>query len=300
MTMPAALNEVPTTVPISNDRSIRLEAGHPWPSAYRGSRYSIVSDEDFNDPVLKWKQRDLAIFTDVPDGIRRALVLLGKSGGYGSFRVTADNEVLAKVKAEDYKHTDEAPSDDGWILVYVGKLDGKIAFDTIELDPLPPERGSIKVWEGFPFNHGERWSVQQDGSLMWKWKDYRFESAFDHSELVSAYRSYRGTAGRLYITENAHVWVNVPKNDIAAGKKAEIKRAVREWKQSAEHQDDTATLRLVNRRLVATSSVDDPSTGHFPIHLGHLSHFDDGVIPRPIVDDSSYFQAAGEYEQVWE
>lgn len=298
--MPATLTEVPTTVPIGDDQSVRLEAGQPWPSAYRGSRYSVVSDEDFNDVVLKWKQRDLAIFTDVPDGLRRALVLLGKSGGYGSFRVTADNEVLAKIEAEDYKHTNEAPVDDGWIPVYVGKLEGKIDFDTIELDPSPPKRGSVKVWQGFPFNHGERWSVQQDGSLMWKWKDYRFESAFDHPELVSAYQTYRGTAGRLYITENAHVWVNVPKNDIAPGKEADIKRAVREWKQSAEQQDNTATLRLVNRRLVATSGDGDPSTGHFPIHLGHLSHFDEGVIPRPIVDDSSYFQAAGEYEQVWE
>jgi hypothetical protein len=298
--MPATLTEVPTTVPIGDDQSIRVEAGKPWPSAYRGSRYSVVSDDDFNDAVLKWKQRDLAIFTDVPDGLRRSLVLLGKSGGYGSFRVTADNEILAKIKAEEYKHTNEAPIDEGWILVYVGTLEGKIEFDTIELDPLPPERESVKVWEGFPFNHGERWSVQQNGSLMWKWKDYRLESAFDHPELVAAYKAYRGTAGRLYITENAHVWVNIPKNGIAPGKEAEIKRAVREWKQSAEQQDKTATLRLVNRRLVATSGDDDPSTGHFPIHLGHLSHFDGGVIPRPIVDDSSYFQAAGEYEQVWE
>jgi hypothetical protein len=135
---------------------------------------------------------------------------------------------------------------------------------------------------------------------MWKWRDNRFESAFDHPELVSAYQTYRGTAGRLYITENAHVWINVPKDDIAPGREADIKNAVREWKEIAEQEDDSATLRLVNRRLVATSTDDDPSTGHFPIHLGHLNHFDEGVIPRPVVDDPSYFKAACEYEEVWE
>ncbi len=75
---------------------------------------------------------------------------------------------------------------------------------------------------------------------------------------------------------------------------------MREWKQEAESQGDNATLRLVNRRLVATSRGDDPATGHFPIHLGRLSEFDAGVIPRPVVDEQTYFQAVCDYEEVWE
>ncbi len=47
-------------------------------------------------------------------------------------------------------------------------------------------------------------------------------------------------------------------------------------------------------------SCDTSSTGHFPIHLGHLRNFDGGTIPRTVIDDQSYFQAVCEYENVWE
>lgn len=298
--MKAELSEEPTSVPQANNKSVTLEPGLPWPSAYRGSQYSIVSNDDFKDGVLKWEQRDLQIFTDLPDGLRRALVLLGKSGGFGSIRVTADNEILTKIPAEEYKHVDKAPIDSGWIPVYVGKLSGSIDFDEVDTDPHSPSRKQIKVWKGFPFNHGERWSVSTDGTLIWKWRDYRFESAFDHPELIDAYSKYRGTAGRLYITENSHVWANVPKDDIAPEKEKPVARAVEKWQRTAQEDGDNATLRLVNRRLVATSRQDDPSTGHLPIHLGQLSQFDDGMIPKPVVDDHSYFQAICDYEEVWE
>ncbi|MBV0926236.1 hypothetical protein KTS45_18675 [Halomicroarcula limicola] len=298
--MTASLEEVSTTVPITDGQSVSIEPGQPWPSAYRGSKYSLVSDEDYDDPVVKWKQRDLAIFTDPPDGLWRALALLGKSGGYGSFRVTADSEIITKVPADEYKHVEQAPVDSGWIPVYVGQLSGTIDFDEVDSDPSTPSRQQINVWTGFPFNHGERWSVSHEGTLFWKWRDYRFESTFDHSELVETYQSYRGTAGRLYLTEYGHIWVNVPKNDIAPGKEGAIGTAIKDWKRDAEASGNTATLRLVNRRLVATSRDDDPSTGHFPIHLGHLRSFDDGLIPKPVVDDPSYYQAVCEYEQVWE
>lgn len=72
------------------------------------------------------------------------------------------------------------------------------------------------------------------------------------------------------------------------------------WKQEAEENNNNATLRLVNRRLVATSRGDDPATGHLPIHLGRLGQFDDGVIPRAVVNDQTYFQAVCDYEEVWE
>lgn len=297
--MQAKLNEVETEVPIENGRSVTIEPGKPWPSAYRGSEYSLVTNDEFDDPVVKWEQRDLSIFTAPPEGLQRALVLLGKSGGYGSFRVTAANEILTKVQAEDYKHVDQAPVDSGWIPVYVGKLSGTIDFEEVDSDPASPRRG-VTVWTGFPFNHGERWSVSQDGTVFWKWKDYRFESVFDHAELVAAYQKYRGKPGRLYITENNHIWVNIPKDDIAPGKEALVGNAIRKWKETAEEESETATLRLVNRRLVATSREDDPSTGHFPIHLGQLNDYDGGKIPRPVVDQPSYFEAVCEYEQVWE
>lgn len=296
----AELTETTTKVPIAGGQSVRLTPGSPWPSAYRGSQYSVVSHDDFSDAVLKWEQRDLAVYTDVPRGLRRSLALLGKSGGYGSIRLTAGKEILTKVPAEEYDDLHKAPIDSGWIPVYVGKLDGTIQFNEIDTDPEPPRRDRVTVWRGFPFNHGERWSVSHDGTLIWTWRDYRFESAFNHSELVSAYEKYRKTAGRLYCTENGHIWINVPNGGVAPKKTREIKSAVKEWRKQAEENDAAGTLRLVNRRLVATSQEDNPSTGHFPIHLGRLRDFDSGVIPRPVVENESYFEAVCEYETVWE
>lgn len=136
--------------------------------------------------------------------------------------------------------------------------------------------------------------------MVWKWRDYRFESAFDHSELVAAYDAYRPTPGRLYVTEYGHVWVNVPYDDIMPEKQNEIRDAIAAWRDNAESKGDSTSLRLVNRRLVATSSTDDPADGHLPIHLGHLRQFDGGVVPRPVVDDESYYLEVGQYEEVWE
>lgn len=296
--MTLTFDEESTTVPIAGNRSVQIDPKQPWPSAYRGSRYSVVTNDDFDDAALKWKQRDLSIFAEVPDGLRRAMVLVGKSGGYGSFRVTAQGEVLTKVEADEYVNVEQAPVSDGWIPVYLGTLSGEIDFGEVESNPQTPMR-DIAVWKGLPFNHGERWSVSSDGELVWNWRDYRFESAFDHSELVAAYTTYRTNPGRLYVTEHGHVWVNVPNDDVAPGKERAVRQAIAKWREDAERDGDAATLRLVNRRMVATSRDDDPSTGHIPIHLGHLRDFDGGAIPRPVVDDESYFAAVGQYENAW-
>jgi hypothetical protein len=299
--MTLTFDETATKVPIAGGRTVTIESGQPWPSAYRGSRYSLVSDDDFDDPTIKWKQRDLTIYaeSDPPSGLRRAIALAGKTGGYGSFRVTAKGEVITKVEAEEDSDFDQAPVSSGWVPVYLGQLDGEIDFGSVDLNPAPPN-GSVAVWRGLPFNHGERWSVSHDGELVWNWRDYRFESAFDHAELVDAYDSYRPNPGRLYVTEHGHVWVNVPNDDIVRGRESEIRQAVASWKERAESNGNSSTLRLVNRRMVATSQSEDPSEGHLPIHLGHLSQFDGGVVPRPVVDDESYYLAVGEYERTYE
>lgn len=299
--MTLKFNTQPTKVPITGDRTVSVEPKQPWPSAYRGSRYSLVSDDDFDSDtaLLKWEQRDLSIFADPPQGLRRSMVLAGKSGGFGSFRVTAGGEVITKVEAEEYSHLDQAPVSEGWVPVYLGTLEGAIDFDTVDTNPDVP-RNEVAIWRGLPFNHGERWSVSHDDKLIWKWRDYRFESAFDHPDLVAKYDAYRATPGRVYITEHGHIWVNVPHNDVIPDKQSEIRDAIAAWKRDAEDRGDAATLRLVNRRLVATSQTDDPSDGHLPIHLGHLRDFDDGVIPRPVVDDEAYYLEVGTYEDVWE
>lgn len=292
--------ETSTEVPIAGNQSVTVEPQQPWPSAYRGSRYSIVMDDDFDDhAVLKWEHRDLSIFASAPNKLRQAMVLIGKGQGLGSFRITAAGEVLTKVEASTYDNIDQAPVSKGWIPVYLGKCRGEIDFGDVDTNPSPPSNG-IKVWTSFPFNHGERWSVSSGDELVWNWRDYRFRSAFDHSDLIDRYAKYRPNPGRIYITEHGHIWGNIPHNDVLPDKRAEISEAVTKWKTDAESRGDATSLRLVNRRLVATSRSEDPAGGQLPIHLGHLRDFDDAVIPKPIVDDQSYFLAVGQYEEVWE
>jgi len=298
--MTATFTEESTKVPITNGRSVNLNSGHPWPSAYRGSKYSLVNNSQFDDEVvLKWEQRDLSIFAAPPKGLYDAMKQVGKQNGRGSIRITARGEVLTKVQADRYSHLDKAPVSDGWVPVYLGKLMGDLDFGTVDIDPTPPADG-IQIWTGFPFSHGERWAVSYDDKLIWKWRDYRFESAFSHPELIDAYYRYRPTPGRVYVTEYGHIWVNVPNDGVASGSEQEVQAAIKSWKSRAEEQNNNSTLRLVNRRLVATSPNDDPAEGQLPIHLGHLRDFDSGVILRPVVDDEAYFLEVGQYEEVWE
>lgn len=297
--MTATFKTSSTKVPIANGQSVTLDPGLPWPSAYRGSKYSLVTNSEFDDVALKWEHRDLSIFAEPPEHLRDAMEDIGKQNGLGSFRVTSQREVLTKVPADQYPHVEQAPVSDGWVPVYLGTLSGEPDFGTVDVNPSSPTDG-VRIWTGFPFNHGERWAVSHDDTLVWKWRDYRFESAFDHPELIDAYYTYRPTPGRFYVTEYGHVWINVPHNDVTAGSGADIRNAVTRWRDQAEANNNRSTLRLVNRRLVATSSSDDPSDGHIPIHLGTLRDFDSGVTPRPVVDDEAYYLDVGQYEDVWE
>lgn len=299
--MSATFTEEPTTVPIANGRSVQIDPKQPWPSAYRGSRYSLVKSDDYGgarDVTLKWKHRDLKIFARPPDGVRTAMALAGKENAKGSFRVTANGEVITKIQAENYKHLDQAPVSDGWVPVYLGKLEGEIEIEDVPLNPKPPMSG-VEVWRGLPFKHGERWSATTDGRLVWRWKDYEFESITDHSELVEEYAKYRSNGGRLYVTEHGHIWGNASLTDGPSGKRSVLRNAVKSWKETAERENDVATLRLVNRRMTATGGG-DPGQGLVPIHIGHVRDFDDGVIPTPVVDDEIYYKVVGQYEQVWE
>lgn len=296
-TRQAHLVDEPTSVPLKEGQSVRIEPKQPWPSAYRGSTYSLVNATDFDGTVLKWEHRDLSIYAPAPANLEGKMAIVGKR--HGSFRVTADGEVLTKVKAESYLHAEQAPVSEGWIPVYLGKLRGEFAFKDIAHNPHPSNDG-IAVWQGLAFNHGERWTVDQHGTLRWRWRDFDFESAFEHPELVETYRRYRPSAGRLYITEFGHVWVNVRHNDVPSDTAGVVRDALQDWKRTAQQDGRSGTLRMVNRRLVATSPTDDPSEGFLPLYIGHLSEFDDGYVPRPIVDDQSYFGIVGRYETVWE
>lgn len=292
----AAVQSTPTTVPIDGGLDVQVEPGQPWPAPYRGSTYSIVDSRKHNQTVLRWQYNDLKVQVNPPDQLLDRLQAVGKSGqtGKGSIRITAGREVLTKVEASNYSRTEQAPVSDGWIPVYLGKLDSDLGFN-ITVDPDPSQQVPT-VWNGFPFNHGERWTVSYDDRLLWKWRDYRFYSAFDHSELIKTYQQFRNVAGRLYINEHGHVFANVP-NSNNGHAQDEIAQIFADWKKRAKARNDSAAIRLVNRRLKVTGdgNIED---GLLPLHLGHLSQFDDGTIPQPVVTDESYYVAAARGENL--
>lgn len=285
-----------TTVPIAGGSDVEIEPGQPWPAPYRGSSYSIVDSRKHDQTVLRWQYNDLKVQVTPPSGLVESLRAYGKSSqtGKGSIRITAGREVLTKIEASNFNQLKQAPVSEGWIPVYIGKLEGELGFD-IAIDPEPPAH-EPSVWGGFPFNHGETWTVSQDDQLLWKWRDYRFSSAFDHSKLVEAYKKFRNIAGRAYINEYGHVFVNVPNPDNGQDP-GEISKIFNEWMERAESQNKTAALRLVNRRLKVTGDG-NLNEGLLPLHLGHLSQFDDGTVPRPVVTDEAYFVAAARGENL--
>lgn len=281
----ASLQQSTTEVPVDGGRQLTVPPGSPWPSAYRGSEYSIVSLRSHGDAVQWSHMGDIQAVQEIPDGLKDALDDLGKSGGYGSFKLTASGEVLTKVPANEYNKVGEAPANRGHIPVYVGQIEGTFDFQEFSNDPTPrPTEEEMSVWTGLPFNHGESWSVCTDDTIRWNWQDYYFESAFEHPELVEAYKRLRPVGGVIYINEHGHVWGNVDRNEVPSGERECVVNAFREWQQSATN----AERRLVTRRLKRTESDAVPD-GLLPVYLGHLNQFDDGVVPKPIVDDKNYF-----------
>lgn len=277
------------SVPIDGGEDVWITPGNPWPSAYRGSKYSVVESRKADrDKILKWEHRDLQAYAELPDGLVETMQSVGKSlaTGKGSVRVTAGGEVLTKVYADSYPNSNRAPHADGWIPVYLGTLNGDMGFTKLNNDPVldPPT-----IWDGLPFNHGETWAVGIDDRLIWKHGGFRFYSAFDHPELIDMYEQYRKIAGRLYINEHGHIWINVPTEGVPDDRRGEILEMFNEWKDRVEQDGDDAKLRLVTQRLKATSPDNDPMNGHMPIYIGHLDDFDGGVIPRPVVTDPGYF-----------
>lgn len=280
-----------TVVPIEGGEEVTIQPGDPWPSAYRGSKYSLVeSRKRSRDKIVQWQYKDLRAVVEPPPGLVQGLQSVGKSlaTGKGSFRLTADREVLTKVQADQYPKSDKAPHSTGWIPVYVGRLNGRLGFDKLRNDP---DKTAPAIWDGLPFHHGETWSVGVDDTLIWKQDQFRFESAFDHPELVETYQQFRSIAGRLYINEFGHIWVNAPADEVPDDREAEIRELFQAWRDAVERGGNSAALRLVTKRLEVTSRDGDLMNGHLPLYVGHLSDFDGGLIPRPVVTDPTYFVA---------
>lgn len=289
--MSARINRTPSTVRSYGDLVVSIESGKPWPGVYRGSKYSLRGNG--SDVGLYLNHPRMQLQGKLPDGLLEALRDIGKSGGTGrgSVKITANRDVLTKVHSDNYPRVDEALVDDGWIPVYVGKLSGAIEFPFIDNDP---DEGTLDppcVWEGLPFKHGERWTIPVEGEPEWRVKkpeSFRFQSAYDHSNLARTYRSFRESGGIFRVNEHGHVWMELPNENVQQS--ALLADKIETWYDDARQEGRNQLLQMIHRRLEATGDG-NPRNGLFPIYLGHTSEFDRGDIPTPVVNDERYFQA---------
>ena len=285
-----ALNTVLSNVRTIGDRIVSIEPGKPWPGVYRGSKYSVVSQG--REHALLMRYQDLDIEGELPEGIVPALQQVEKSGGdgTGSVRITANQAVLTKVKAENYPHPDEALISEGWIPVYLGTLRGTIDFDWLKNDPSKGELSPPCIWEGLCFNDGERWSVTSNGVLQWRKKfsegAFRFPSAHSHSELAATYKTFRGTGGRLRINEYGHIWMELPRDK--AANNGQLQGSLKKWLQDAKGAGRNRVANLLVERLKATGGG-DPQSGNIPLYIGHVSQYDGGHLPSPVITDKQYY-----------
>jgi len=292
----AQLNRVPSAVRAYNDMVVTIESAQPWPGVYRGSKYSIVQRN--GDAGLKLNHRDVQLSGSIPTGLHQGLQEVGKSNGsgLGSIRITANRDILTKVNSENYPNVDQALVSEGWIPVYLGKLSGGIDFDGIDNDPDPSTVDPPCVWEGLPFRHGERWTVTANGVLEWRISvlgQFNFPSSYQHAGLVQTYKSMRAHGGRLRVNEHGHVWMELPNQRIQNTN--ELSQTLQEWYHQAREAERNQLLNLIHRRLKATGGG-NPEDGLFPIYLGHVSQFDSGNMPEPVITDKSYYEAASRHE----
>lgn len=285
-----ALNSVPSNVRTVGDRIVSIEPGKPWPGVYRGSKYSVVNRG--REHALLMRYKDLDIEGELPEGLVDTLQQVGKSAGdgTGSIRVTANRAVLTKVKAENYPHADEALVSEGWIPVYLGTLRGTVDFDWLDNDPSGGDLSPPCIWEGLSFNHGERWSVTSNGVLQWRTKSsdgaFRFPSAHSHNELTSTYQTFRSTGGRLRINEYGHIWMELPRD--TAANHGQLQGSLKQWLNDAKSANRNRVANLLLERLKATGGGDSQS-GNIPLYIGHVSQYDSGHLPSPVITDKRYY-----------
>ena len=287
----ASVNPTPTNVRTYGDLVVSIESGKPWPGVYRGSKYTLRGNGTGTSLLLNHRRVELE--GEMPDGLIETLRSIGKSDGtgHGSIRVTANRDVLTKIHADNYPNIDEALVDEGWIPVYVGKLSGSIEFPAVDNDPDEGMLDPPCVWEGLPFKHGESWTMPVSGGPEWRIKlsqSFQFPSSHDHTDLTRTFRSFRPNGGRFRINEHGHVWAELPNSEVQNS--SQLADKIEAWFEDANDRGRNQLLQLLHRRLEATGGG-DPSQGRFPIYLGHISEYDRGDVPTPVITDEAYYVA---------
>jgi hypothetical protein len=230
-----------------------------WPLPYRGSRYTIKEVGGTIRAVWEWQEFALAS-SNYPKRVHQLMREAGKPRG--SLVVTAHGDLITKI-----------PTDDGqWKPLYLGEYQDDFKFDQVDNNPSGLQMG--EHWTGFPFHHGERWTISprdERGELMWKYVSHWFPSTELFPDLALLYRRIRFTGGRLYFTEHGHVWMNIRDDELSDFYLDDFRSLQSEQldRLSETHRD--VVLKLIAARL-ANLQVR-------PIYLGHVDKLCRGEAP---------------------
>lgn len=250
----------PISVIAADRKQVLVNPGDTWPLPYKGSRYAVVRANGAD--TIAWHRYDQRIYcVSRPQPLIQAI--RNTKGNNGSFRISAHGAVIAKT----------CRSDNRWTAKYVGKYDGNLTFDGIDNNPSDLKRGMY--WTGFPFHHGETWTVSSyprfRNQLRWKNLDRWFGSTERFPELIDACLSIRPRGGRIYVTETGHVWMNLPDGGVSPVYRDEFRELQRNQLNKVCDEKNGLFLRLIFERIKATRTR--------PIFIGRICQFDHGEAP---------------------
>lgn len=269
----SSLESVSVTVPCIDGELIDINPGDIWPLPFRGSRYTLKAKA--SRVKFYWTHMDKEYSADsIPRGLIKAFWEY-KHDTRGSIRITPHGEVITKVY----------PS---WKPVYLGKMVGDLDFNGFELNPTTFDVG--RTWKGFHFKHGETFAVwSREGSrsyLYWSKQGIYYRTINEHPDLVAKVKEIRPKCGRLYITETGHIWMNLPANEISPDWVQKINGFLEEDKMLIGDPAYDVVFRSIKDRVANTLC--------WPIHIGHVSQYDDGEAPRTHFKTTKHFGLGGE------
>lgn len=271
----ATLIEAPVTIPSSDGKLVTIEPGEPWPLPYRGSRYSITRAGDHLR--MSWSRMDIIHYSDsIPNRLINSMIR-HKRDSRGSFRITPHREVITKLIEDGYTTTP----------LFLGKIEGDFTFSGFNLNPGKLETG--RFWTGLNFMHGEEFAVwnreRNNDYLYWEKRGSKFRSIERYPELCAKVREIRPKAGRIYITEFGHIWMNLEMGGASAQWSSTITSRLREDLETLKNND--ILLRTIKLRI--------DETGTMPLYLGKIQEFDSGLPPRTHFSFGASF-GVGAYE----
>ena len=247
-----------------------ISEGDPWPAPFRGLRLTVRGDGSLHHIRKSVTEHSFLLQNTGNIGTKAISV---KNGSAGSIRITGNGNVITRVRDEGTGY---------WVPTFVGHLNSPLYCEGFDLDPVEDPLGRKysrgRLWPGFCFEAGERWSVSSIGSrskLFYKYKGEKVYTVQNHPELCYVARSMRSRGGRLYISPVGHIWMNIPLKQATGQGNRTVAMGIEKDQEVwlAEHLD--LSLQMIKERIGVT--------GCHPVYLGHTSEFDGGKTPTAMI-----------------